>query len=68
MNGNIMFFRPYIPLGINFRITNRTQSFFNDVYLFTEMKPGIEIQIVGNEKTYINPYIGIAMFGFKYTW
>lgn len=68
MNGNIMFFRPYIPLGINFRITNRTQSFFNDVYLFTEMKPGIEFQIVGNEKTYINPYIGTAMLGFTYTW
>lgn len=68
MNGTIMFFRPYIPLGINFRITNRTQSFFNDVYLFTEMKPGIEFQLVGNEKTYINPYIGSAMLGFTYRW
>ena len=68
MNGNIMFFRPYIPLGINFRITNREQSFFNDVYLFSEMKPGIEFQFVGKEKTYINPYIGAAMLGFTYTW
>ena len=68
MKGNIMFFRPYIPLGINFRITNREQSFFNDVYLFSEIKPGIEIQLVGNEKTYINPHIGAAMIGFTYTW
>ena len=68
MNGNIMFLRPYIPLGVNFRISNRTQSFFNHVYLFTEMKPGIEFQIVGNEETYINPYIGTAMLGFTYRW
>lgn len=68
MNGNLMFLRPYIPLGINFRITNKTQSFFNQVYLFTEINPGIEFQIVGNEKTYINPYFGVAMLGFTYRW
>jgi hypothetical protein len=63
-----MFLRPYIPLGINFRITNRTQSFFNQVYLFTEINPGIEFQFVGNEKTYFNPYFGVAMLGFTYRW
>jgi hypothetical protein len=68
MKGNIMFLRPYIPLGINFRITNRTQSFFNHLYLFTELNPGIEFQFVGKEKTYINPYIGVAILGFTYRW
>lgn len=68
MKGTLMFFRPYIPLGVNFRISNRTQSFFNAVYLFTEIKPGIEIQVVGNETTYFNPYIGVAMLGFTYKW
>ncbi len=68
MKSNSMFLRPYIPLGINFRITNRTQSFFNQVYLFTEINPGIEFQIVPDEKTYINPYFGVAMLGFTYRW
>lgn len=68
MNSNSMFVRPYIPLGVNFRISNRTQSFFNQVYLYTEINPGIEFQIVPNEKTYINPYFGVAMLGFTYRW
>lgn len=68
MNGNLMFIRPYIPLGVNFRITNQTRSFFNHVNLFMEINPGIEFQLVGNEETYINPYLGVAMMGFTYRW
>jgi hypothetical protein len=68
MKGNLMFLRPYIPLGINFRIANKTQSFFNQVYLFTEINPGIEFQFVGKEKTYFNPYFGVAVLGFTYRW
>ncbi|MBN1792050.1 MAG: hypothetical protein JW830_16250 [Bacteroidales bacterium] len=68
MKSNGMFLRPYIPLGVNFRISNRTQSFFKQVYLFTEINPGIEFQIVPNEETYINPYFGVAMLGFTYRW
>lgn len=68
MTGNIMFFRPYIPLGVSFRISNREKSFFKHVNLFTEMKPGIEFQMVGNEKTYVNPYFGAAILGFTYRW
>ncbi len=68
MKGNMQFFRTFLPLGIHFRISNNTLSFFNKVYLFGEMSPGIEIQMVSNDKTYVNPYFGFAMFGFSYRW
>ena len=68
MKGSLQFFRTFLPIGINFRITNKTKSFFNKVYLFGEMSPGIEIQVVSNDKTYVNPYFGFAMFGFSYRW
>jgi len=68
IKGSLQFFRTFIPLGINFRISNKTNSFFNKVYLFGEMSPGIEIQLVSNDKTYVNPYFGIALFGFSYRW
>lgn len=68
LKGNMQFVRTFLPLGINFRISNKTQSFFNKVYLFGEMSPGIEIQVVSNDKTYVNPYFGFAMFGFSYRW
>ena len=68
MSGNMQFVRTFIPLGINFRITNKTKSFFNKVYLFGEMSPGIEMQIVSNDKTYVNPYFGFALLGFSYRW
>ncbi len=68
MDGSLHFVRTQFPLSINFRVSNKTQSFFNDVYLFTEMSPGIEFQIVGGDKTYINPYFGVAMIGFSYRW
>lgn len=68
MKGSMQFVRTFIPLGINFRISNKTKSFFNKVYLFGEMSPGIEFQIVSNDKTYLNPYFGFAMFGFSYRW
>ncbi len=68
LSGSLQFARILLPFGVNFRISNKTQSFFNKVYLFSEMSPGIEFQIVGNDKTYTNPYFGIAMLGFSYRW
>ena len=68
MKGNMQFFRTYLPLGINFRVSNNTSSFFNKVYLYGEMSPGIEIQMVSNDKAYVNPYFGFAMLGFSYRW
>lgn len=68
MKGNMQFFRTYLPLGINFRVSNNTNSFFNKVYLFGEMSPGIELQMVSNDKTYVNPYFGFVMLGFSYRW
>jgi len=68
MKGSMQFVRAYLPLGVHFRISNNTQSFFNQVYLYGEMSPGIEFQIVGNDKTYINPYFGMALLGFSYRW
>lgn len=68
LSGSLQFARILLPFGVNFRITNKTQSFFNKVYLFGEMSPGIEFQLVSNDKTYVNPYFGLAMFGFSYRW
>ena len=68
LSNSLHFVRMMLPLSINFRITNKTESFFNKVYLFAEMSPGVELQIVANDKTYVNPYFGFAMFGFSYRW
>jgi|GEM_PF-3235659 len=68
LSGSLQFARVVLPFGIHFRFSNKTQSFFNKVYFFSEMSPGIEFQMVGNDKTYVNPYIGIAMLGFSYRW
>jgi len=68
LSGSLQFARVMLPFGIHFRISNKTQSFFNKVYLFSEMSPGVEFQMVGNDKTYVNPYIGMAMLGFSYRW
>jgi len=68
MKGNMQFLRTYLPLGINFRVSNNTNSFFNKVYLYGEISPGIEIQMISNDKTYVNPYFGFAMLGFSYRW
>lgn len=68
LSGSLQFARVMLPFGIHFRVSNKTQSFFNKVYLFSEMSPGIEFQMVGNDKTYVNPYMGIAMLGFSYRW
>lgn len=68
MDGSLHFFRALFPLNINFRISNKSQSFFNHVYVMTEMSPGIEFQMVSGDKTYVNPYFGVAMIGFNYRW
>jgi hypothetical protein len=68
MKGTTHFMRASVPLGVNFRIARKAQSFFNNVYLWLEMNPGVEFQIVANDKTYINPYFGFAMLGITYRW
>lgn len=68
LSGAIHFVRTTFPLGVNFRISKKPQSFFNKVYLWTEFNPGIELQIVANDKTYVNPYFGVAWIGFSYRW
>lgn len=68
MSGAMHFVRATIPLGVNFRIARKPQSFFNKVYLWTELNPGVEIQMVANDKTYTNPYFGVAWIGFTYRW
>jgi hypothetical protein len=68
MEGGLTFLRTYIPFGINFRIARKPQSFFNKVFLFSEVGPGLEFQFVANEGTYVNPYVGVAMLGFTYRW
>jgi len=32
------------------------------------MNPGVELQIIGDDKTYANPYFGVAFIGFNYHW
>jgi hypothetical protein len=68
LSGSMHFVRATIPLGVNFRIARKEQSFFNKAYLWAEMNPGVEWQMVANDKTYVNPYFGIAWIGFTYRW
>jgi hypothetical protein len=62
----MQFVRAYIPLSVNLRLSKKPQSFFSDVDLYTELSPGVEFQILSSEKTYVNPYFGMAFIGFRY--
>lgn len=64
----MQFLRFYIPVGLSFRISKKETSFFNNVDLYTEINPGVEIQVIGFDKTYANPYFGVAFIGFNYHW
>lgn len=64
----MQFVRFYIPVGISLKLSKKETSFFNHVDLYTEMNPGVELQIIGFDKTYANPYFGIAFIGFNYHW
>jgi hypothetical protein len=64
----MQFVRAYIPLGLSIRLSKKTESFFNHVNLYTELNPGIEVQMIGSGKTYANPYIGAALIGINYHW
>ena len=66
LTSNTHFVRLYIPLGINFRIANDNAS-FKHVNLYTQFSPGLEFQIVTGVETYTNPFIGVAVIGFRYT-
>jgi hypothetical protein len=68
MKGSTHFVRASVPLGVNFRIARKEQSFFNNVYLWFEMNPGVEVQLVSNDKAYVNPYYGMALLGVTYRW
>ncbi len=59
------FVRAYIPLGINFRISTGN-SFWQHMNVYSELNPGVEFQIVPNDRTYINPYWGVALVGLSY--
>jgi len=64
----MQFIRAYLPLGLSLRLSNKEKSFFNHVNLYTELNPGVEVQIIPNDKTYANPYFGVAFIGFSYNW
>ena len=66
LTSNTHFVRLYIPLGVNFRIANNN-DFFKHINIYTQFSPGIELQIVTGVETYTNPYIGVAVLGFRYT-
>lgn len=58
--------RVYIPLGINFRFSNNN-SFFKHLNIYSELNPGVEIQMAPKNNIYTNPYLGFAFIGLKYT-
>ena len=67
INSGIYFARAYIPLGFNFKISKRNQ-FWKHMNLYTELNPGVEFQIVSGDKTYVNPFFGLAWIGVSYKW
>jgi len=66
LTSNSHFVRVYIPLGVNFRITNK-DNFFRHTNLYMQFSPGIEFQIVTGVDTYVNPFLGWVFLGFRYT-
>jgi hypothetical protein len=64
----MQFARAYIPIGFSLRLSNKTSSFFNHVNLYTELNPGVELQVLSPDDTYINPQMGAAIIGFNYHW
>ncbi len=62
------FVRIFIPIGIDLSLSKKASSFFSHVDLYSELNPGVEFQILGQEKTYANPYFGMAFIGFRYHW
>ena len=62
------FARVFIPLGINLKLSKKSESFFNHVDLYSEINPGVEFQFLAGEKTYANPYVGVGFIGFRYHW
>ncbi len=61
----MQFIRAYAPLGVNFRISNNN-NFFKHFNLFVEFNPGVEVQMLSGQKTYINPYVGLSFAGIRY--
>ncbi len=66
INGTSHYIRVYVPLGINFRFSNNN-SFFKHLNIYSELNPGIEIQMAPKSNLYTNPYLGFAFIGLKYT-
>jgi hypothetical protein len=64
----MQFVRFYIPIGFSLRLSKKPVSFFSHVDLYTELNPGVELQILSADKTYANPYIGVGFIGFRYHW
>jgi hypothetical protein len=64
----MQFVRAYIPIGLSLKLSKKPASFFNQVNLYTELNPGVELQIINDGKTYANPYIGVAFIGINYHW
>lgn len=65
MKGSAQFVRVFVPIGINFRISNNNY-FFKHLNIYSELSPGIEFQMVSGEKTFVNPYVGVALVGLSY--
>lgn len=59
------FIRAQIPIGINLRFSNN-HSFFKHLNIYSELNPGIEIQMAPNNFTYTNPYLGVVVAGLSY--
>jgi hypothetical protein len=64
----MQFGRIYIPLGIEVKLSKKPTSFFSHADLYAELNPGVEFQVLPGEKTYANPYFGMAFIGFRYHW
>lgn len=64
----MMFARVFIPLGFSLNLSKKPTSFFSHVDLYTDLNPGVEFQILSDEKTYANAYIGVGFIGFRYKW
>jgi hypothetical protein len=68
LNSPMQFVSFYIPTGLSLKLSKKPGAFFNNVNLYTELNPGVELQIIADDKTYSNPFMGVALVGINYHW
>ena len=59
-------FRGYIPVGFNWNLSKKNEFWKHMNFVF-QGSFGLEYRYITNDKGYLKPYVGMTMFGLRYT-